>query len=155
MKSEAAGLLEPAGVNLEWRLLEANTGHESSHRPVVVRFTGTCASGTGMDAPPTQHNGTTILGTTAVVSGAVLPYSEVKCDAVRQFLPENQLPGNRHDRDLVLGKALGRILAHELYHALLRTKHHAHAVVAGAVQTPTDLRRDTLAFSPADFANLK
>jgi hypothetical protein len=154
MKREVATLIASSGLTIEWRLLAQRTAQERSPRLVVVRFTGKCATGSYLK-PAEDEDGSVRLGGTVVESGEVLPFSEVRCDAVRQFLPEWRLPGNRHEKDRVLGRALGRVLAHELYHVLLRTTHHGHKGIAKAVETPGELRADSFAFAPSDLAALK
>jgi hypothetical protein len=154
MKNETNALMQAAGLRIDWRLLKSNTGRERSHRLVVVRFTGKCATGEFLP-PQKDENNVVTLGTTAVADGNVLPYSEVECDAVRRFLPENRLSGNRREKDSVLGRAMGRVLAHELYHALLRTTKHGHSGLMRAVHTPRELRSKSVAFMPSDLTALK
>jgi hypothetical protein len=143
MKSEAAGLVERAGLTLDWRWLATNTGREGAHRLVVVHFTGSCASGVRL-APLKAPSSVVTLASTAMESGRVLPYSEVRCDAVRRFLPQIESAVSRRERDLVLGVALGRVLAHELYHAVLRNSHHSYSGLAKAIQTPEELMSQSL-----------
>lgn len=149
MKTEAANLMEPAGFRLAWRQLNTNHGTEGSERVVVVHLKGTCATGAAVETPR-DEDPEIILGSTAVASGQVLPYSEIACDAVRRFLPETELPGSRADKDSAFGRALGRVLAHELYHALLRTTHHGRVGFAKAVQTPRELL-SRAPIRPSDF----
>lgn len=147
-------LMNPAGLDLQWRLLKANTGKERMDRLVVVRFTGQCATGTALPAAKKENNVVT-LGTTAVAEGEVLPYSEVECDAVRRFLPESKLAGSRREKDFAMGQAIGRVLAHELYHAVWRTTVHGRSGLTRAIHTPRELRSGTLRFSAAEIATLK
>jgi hypothetical protein len=46
------------------------------------------------------------------------------------------------DRDEVFGRAMGRVVAHELYHILGRTIQHTHHGVSKALQSPFDLVKD-------------
>ena len=138
MKREAAKLVEPAGFPLEWRRL-GESESKAARRLVVVRLTGSCSADGAL--PSLEKSGTT-LGSTAVVDGNVLPYSRIECDAIRGFLWEIQRSRDHTQRDLEFGCALGRVLAHELYHALLRTSHHHRAGFAKALQTPRDLTTD-------------
>ena len=138
MKSEAARLVEPAGFPVEWRLL-GTRGQNPVRGLVVVRLTGSC-SAEGISQP--MGSGRLTLGSTAVVEGHVLPYCRIECDAVRQFLAG--WPCGRISKETQYGQALGHVLAHELYHALLRTTHHHSAGFTKAIQRPQDLRPDDL-----------
>jgi hypothetical protein len=55
-------------------------------------------------------------------------------------------------RDLLLGRALGRVVAHELYHIVAQTARHGRAGVAKPFHTPDDLRRDGASFEEEDRA---
>ena len=121
MRKEASSVLDRVGIQIAWRLVSANQGNEPFERLVVVKLTGGCACGGFL---PRAHE-SLILGTTAVADGRVLPYSQVPCDAVRRLLPEIEYASDRRAGDAALGRVLGRVLAHELYHAVLGTVHHA------------------------------
>ena len=116
MQKEAAAVLDKVAIKLEWRLLLENRGDEPFDRLAVVKFTGTCACGGFLH--PSQE--VLVLGSTMVASGQVLPYSEVHCDQVRRLLPALEFASDRRQGDADLGRALGRVLAHELYHMLTR-----------------------------------
>ena len=55
---------------------------------------------------------------THVSDGNVLPFSEVECDKIASSIRPEMSKSQWHDRDSVLGRAMGRVLAHELYHML-------------------------------------
>jgi hypothetical protein len=58
-------------------------------------------------------------------------------------------------RDRAIGRAVGRVLAHELGHYLLRSRTHASSGLMRAVQNAADLvapGRETFALSPDDAA---
>ncbi len=125
-----------------------NQGNEPFDRLVVVKFTGTCACGGFLQ--PTRE--IVILGSTAVASGQVLPYSQIRCDQVRRLLPEVEFAPGRRRGDAALGRALGRVLAHELYHVLLGTTHHSASGIGEAIQSTEDLKSDEFSFERNDWA---
>ena len=51
-------------------------------------------------------------------------------------------------RELSFGRALARVLAHELYHILLDTEQHAKSGVTKSHLTPHDLIGESLDFEP-------
>lgn len=147
MQNEASRLLEGVGTRIAWRLVSENQGNEAFERLVVVKLTGGC--GCGGFLPATRE--ILVLGTTAVADGKVLPYSQVRCDAVRRLLPEIEHASDRRQSDAVLGRVLGRILAHELYHALLGTVHHAPSGLAKGFHSTLELKSGELPFDGGDW----
>ena len=53
--------------------------------------------------------------------------------------------------DLLLGRALGRVVAHELFHMLSRSNAHAREGLARESLTGQQLIAPVLQFTPADF----
>jgi len=76
------------------------------------------------------------LGATEVAEGRVMPFAEVRCDQIPEALAYLQ-PGA--DQKRAMGLALGRVVAHELYHMLARTTAHAGQGLAKASQSLEDL----------------
>jgi hypothetical protein len=147
MRKEASGVLDRVGIQIAWRLVSKNQGNEAFERLAVVKFTGKCASGGFL--PATRE--ILVLGTTAVASGQVLPYSQVRCDAVRRILPEIEFASDRILGDAALGRVLGRVVAHELYHVVLGTVHHTASGLAKGFQSTQDLTSDELPFEGGDW----
>jgi hypothetical protein len=54
----------------------------------------------------------------------------------------------------VLGRAMGRVLAHEVYHAVLRTPSHAAHDIAKPSLTPAELFGPELRFDSTQIAHL-
>lgn len=142
MREEAATALHSIGFDIAWRLVSENEGKEAFERLVVVKLVGKCACGRSL--PATRR--ILVLGTTDVSNGKVLPYSKVRCDQVRRVLPQAEFAADRRSGNAALGRALGRVLAHELYHVLLGTTHHSASGLAKAVQSTDDLRSDVFSF---------
>ena len=83
MKKEADGLLKPAGINLNWRLVNRNEGKEAFPGLVVLKFKGRCCvEGWTQPAAGQSH----ALAYSRVRDGRVLPFGEVECDEIRQAL---------------------------------------------------------------------
>lgn len=101
------------------------------------------------------HPGDTeALGQTQVVDGQVLPFADVRCDTIRQLIARELSRQPRQEREDVLGRAMGRVLAHELYHIVLRTTTHGRNGLAREAQSSYDLTADRDDFSPADERRL-
>jgi hypothetical protein len=137
MKREVDALLEPAGIKLNWRLSRENHGDEIFSRLVMLKFTGACRADWSVQNTPRDES--VSVGDTQVVQGRVLPFSEVRCNVVRRALSFLAPAASREKRQEALGIALGRVVAHELYHVLARTTLHAEHGLAKASQPLKDL----------------
>ncbi|MFO0281997.1 MAG: hypothetical protein ACK532_08790, partial [Acidobacteriota bacterium] len=54
----------------------------------------------------------------------ILPFAEVACDRIARAVAGAMWGAERKEADRLLGRALGRVLAHELYHILGKTHEH-------------------------------
>lgn len=141
MESEVAHLFKPAGLAFTWRFTNDKRAGDSFNHLAVVRFKGRCtADEFGLDAS-SEFNGGELhtLGETKVANGRILPYTEVRCDEVRKALAFLGPGAGITERQLALGRALGRVLAHELYHIFANAKTHASKGLAHAIEPLDDL----------------
>jgi hypothetical protein len=152
MKQEVDNLFKSAGVSLDWRSLGDNRGDRAFKNLVVVRFHGKCK----VEYTPVPENdfgtlGETVrLGYTPVEDGHPLPYSEIECDKILKTLPFMQEGATQSEKQSIFGRALGYVVAHELYHILARTTHHAGSGLAKAKETWRDLVSGNLHFGARD-----
>lgn len=139
MKKEVAKILKPSGVELDWRATDQNHGDEAFAGLVVLKFKGKCKL-EGW-SPPSEEvaPGERTLGATKVVNGHVLPFTEVRCDEVKRALAYVRPEATERERQRAFGIALGRVVAHELYHILARTTGHAAHGLATASESLQDL----------------
>jgi hypothetical protein len=141
MEQEVNELLKPSGIALDWRLAKENRGDHPFASLVVLRFKGTCKAeqlpaGVGDFGSLGE---THALASTRVAGGRVLPFSEVECDQVRSALRFLHPGAGLRERQLALGRALGRVVAHELYHIFARTTAHSALGLAKSSQSLEDL----------------
>lgn len=153
MKKEVDDLLKPAGLSLDWRLIKENHGNEPFAGLVVLKFKGECKAEAAYDLP--SNFGTAgedeTLGSTKVDHGRVLPYSEVECDQVRKALSYLGPGAGQKERQRAMGMAMGRVVAHEIYHILASTTQHASKGLAKASHSLEDLvLPDRLVFADDD-----
>jgi hypothetical protein len=80
------------------------------------------------------------LGSTHLSNGSVIPFTEVECDHIRGSL--FSAPGVRSD--VVLGRAMGRVLAHELHHIINRTRAHTEHGISRKSLSARDLVADRI-----------
>jgi hypothetical protein len=158
MKSEVDKILKPSGIALDWRLAGENHGTEAFNSLVVFKFKGKCKldGWTQPDAPDQDAGVERTLGTTEVVNGRVLPFSEVQCDEVKRALAYLRPEANARERQRAFGIALGRVVAHELYHVLVRTTGHAARGLAKASESLQDLvTAGSMAFGAEDASAMR
>jgi hypothetical protein len=117
MKRELQNLMRRSGIELNWRSLDDISASESFPSVVIVTFHGTCAMRPFAPALPSDP---VALAYTHISDGAVIPFADVECDRIRSALTST--PGARSE--LLLGRALGRVLGHELHHIVERSRQH-------------------------------
>jgi hypothetical protein len=140
MKKEVDKILKPSGVALDWRLAADNHGTEAFNGLVVLKFKGKCKiEGWSQPNPDAAAGEEHTLGATKVVNGNVLPFTEVQCDEVKRALAYLRPEANARERQRAFGIALGRVVAHELYHVLARSTAHAAHGLAKASESLQDL----------------
>lgn len=151
MKREVDAITRAAGMTFEYRLPSELNESEPVADLIMVKFRGHC----GMPTLPPLLDERGPFATTHVADGVILPYSEVACDRVRVSI-RSVMDGRHLKRaDILLGRALGRVVAHEIYHIITRSKHHGTTGVAKPSLTASELIADELGFNPADLAKLR
>jgi len=134
IQGELAKIMSPIGLRFEWAPLAASRGHVSADLAVVA-FRGRCDASNlalSVSAP-------LALGWTEVSDGVVLPFSDIDCDGIRAFVRFKLLHMDKASRDEAYGRAIARVLAHELYHVFANTPRHASRGVARASYTAGEL----------------
>ena len=140
MERAVEDLLKPAGVSVAWRSTRQNSGTEAFSGLAVVRFKGRCEVKSPIPASNFGTLGETMaLASTRVSGGRVLPYTEVECDEVRKALAYLRPGAGLAARQEAFGAALGRVVAHELYHILANRVEHAGEGLAQASELLSDL----------------
>lgn len=142
MKEEVASIMSPAGLRLEWRPLDSVTGSEVFSELAVAKFKGRCDT----SSLPPVHFQTGPLAWSHVTDGVVLPFTDVDCERIHAFLQSRLLRVATDTREKVLGRAMGRVLAHELYHIFARSTHHASRDVDKPYYTAAELVSDEFGF---------
>jgi hypothetical protein len=134
-QDEVRSIVSPLGLEVAWKSLSGAHGVEIDRRLVVAKFLGTCES-SGLPLPA-FHDGS--LGRTHISGHEVLPFMDIDCNRIRGFLRTPLMQTDPHERDEMLGRALGRVFAHELYHVLARTTHHSSGSVAHSTYSVVEL----------------
>jgi hypothetical protein len=138
MKREVQSLMRDSGVNLSWRRRDELSASDSYPSIVVVTFHGSCEMKAA--APPLSGE-PVAQAYTHISNGELIPFADVECDRVRSSLQSAHIGSGAGD-DLLLGRALGRVLAHELHHIIDRTRAHTKHGISRKSLSPLDLIAD-------------
>jgi len=152
LHDELDSIMTPLGMEFEWRSLNNVKGNELSVELAVLTFKGRCDVA-GLSPHAASNPGA--LGWTHVSDGAILPFSDVDCDRIRSFIQKDLLMVRTPDREEALGRAIGRVVAHELYHIFANTVHHGACGVAKAAYSVQELLSDEFHFEERESLALR
>jgi len=150
LQDEVVSIMAPIGIRFEWRDLGKTGGHEVSAELAVVTFKGRCDAAGLL----TRSKFEGALGWTHVSDGQILPFTDVSCDRVREFVQTGLLAFRVEDREAKYGRALGRVLAHELYHIFANTLRHGSGVAKESYSVQ-DLLADDFQFEAKETRMLQ
>lgn len=114
---------------------------------VVVKLVGHCE----MDGSPAFLEPGP-LGWSHEVDGIILPFSDLACDNIRGAVQFAMPDGGQLRGNVLLGRAMGRVLAHELYHIVADTSEHGKQGVAQAALSPRELTSGQLELQPSELS---
>jgi hypothetical protein len=141
MQREVGTVLSETGARFSWLMLKTDSAPETFDALAVLRFRGSCRA--GALKPVEMSRARLTLGSSDVLATRVTAYSNVECGEIQNCLAALLATFCPRDRDEAFGRALGRVVAHELCHILGETTDHARFGISSALQTPFDLvRRD-------------
>ena len=134
MKRETEEIFKVAGVRLEWRGRD-DVGRNSYENLVMVHFKGKCI----LQPVPILYDERGPFAFAYNSDGEVLPFSEVECERVTASV-RSAMRGDDFGRpDYLMGRALGRVVAHELVHILTRSASHGREGVTQAALSGREL----------------
>jgi hypothetical protein len=150
MEREAGGILHSSGIQLDWRA-RSDVGDIAFKDLVLMTFHGSC-----MFTPmPPRYDELGPYAITHSTGGEVLPFGEVDCDHVAGSIRNAMTGGDYAKADVLLGRALGRVVAHELVHMLTKSAQHGKEGVEKAALTGRQLIADSLPLSEFDIDRLQ
>jgi hypothetical protein len=151
LQNELDQLLSQGSRRVEWKLRsQMKTGEEATDL-IVVRFRGSCP----MEAAPRLLDERGPLAFTRTSEGEVLPFSEVLCDKVKQAARSARHGGQLREGDKLMGRAMARVLAHEIWHITGNTHSHGERGVASRGLSGAQLIAGHLDFDQGDAAALR
>ena len=143
MRTEVQRLLAPAGFVVVWKGTAERSGGEDFEQVAVASFEGSCS-----ESSPTLAPAAASLADTSITDGRILPLFRVDCARAIQML-------GAHAEPSVVGRALGRVIAHEIYHIVAHTADHHDRGVAKAVFSVQDLTNPRFEFDPWSVSRMQ
>lgn len=150
MQREAGEIIKTSGIRLDWRS-RSEAANATFNDLVVITFKGTCI----FNPMPMVVDELGPYALTRTTGGEVQPFGEVDCDHVVSSLHNAMFGGDYGKADLLLGRALGRVVAHELVHMLTKSKQHGKEGVEKAALSARQLIADSLPLSAMDVDRLQ
>jgi hypothetical protein len=150
MKREFTGIMRDSSLTFDFKS-RSEAGAESYSNLVVVRFQGTCV----LRPVPYLYDERGPLAFTYSTEGEVQPFTEVKCDQVTRAVRSAMSGSDFARADLLMGRALGRVLAHEVVHILTKSAAHGREGVAKTALSGSQLIAPELRLEPEDVERIR
>ncbi len=144
MRRELETLMQTAGYRVEWKVLGNPSGEDESVIS-VVELRGACRAPREKAYVKPVENGAS-LASTAVDGDRVLPFTWINCETLTQLLAPRLARVASGRRDFLYGRAMGRVLAHELYHLLANKRGHTESGVGKSSFSASDVLGEHFTF---------
>lgn len=148
MEREAARIALQAGIQVQFVDFPEVAGRQFGDL-VVFRMRGDCV--VPARAP---ESGGGAFASAAVAEGRVLPFGEVYCGKLGEALRRTMGGSDFARSEMLLGRALGRVVAHELYHMAANTRHHGKDGIAKEALSARQLLAERLELYEEDSARM-
>ncbi|MDP9170954.1 MAG: hypothetical protein M3N54_10085 [Acidobacteriota bacterium] len=150
MQRESSQIIRASGVRLDFRSrADAASGIYSDL--VVMTFKGSCT----FDPAPPIYDETGPYAITRTANGEVQPFGEVDCDRVVNSVRSAMFGADYGRADQLIGRALGRVVAHEIVHMLTKSGQHGREGVEKAALSGRQLISASLPLSALDIDRLR
>jgi len=149
MKREFTDVMKDTEIPFDFRQLSEAVHHSFSDL-LIVRFKGKCV----LEPAPYLYDERGPMAFTYSTGGVVQPFSEVECGKVTAAVRGAMSGGDFAKADLLLGRALGRVLAHEVVHMLSRSGAHGRDGITKKSLSGTQLIAPELHLDPEDVERL-
>jgi hypothetical protein len=154
MQRESGLILHATGVRLGWRI-RGEDPSASYNDLVVMTFKGACSFQSVPMPPPPRYDESGPYAITRTTDGEVQPFGEVDCDRV-VYSARAAMSGADYARaDLLVGRAMGRVVAHELVHMLTKSTQHGVEGVEKPSLSGKQLIASYLPLSAFDIGRLR
>jgi hypothetical protein len=154
MKQELGHLLQAVAIHVEWQDPAIDRSGPENNYSAVIHLRGSCRPAEPSARFEHAVNGPFTLASSAVSNGVILPFGDIDCSALNSFLGPVLWRERDQTREAIYGRALARLMAHELYHVIGQTHAHARSGVAEPAFTVAELLSDHFEFSESTLSEL-
>ena len=151
LKTELTSLLREANIDVDWEYSAKRRSVDGFL--VVVDLEGDCAVRSRAEAPPGPDGAS--LGSTAVANGHVQPFTSIDCAALSGMLTPRIAAQPAALRSWLYGRAMARVLAHEVYHYIGQATDHLKSGVAREKFSAADLLQERFEFDDLALSRLR
>jgi len=152
LRQETESLMQSAGYTLDWR--DSAHGVDAANL-VVVALNGDCTAPATPTVTAAPIDSGRSLAAATVQDGVILPFAHVDCAAVRSILGPLIAREAPARRSYLYGRAIGRLIAHELYHVMAQTREHAPSGIGKPCFTAADLVSDRFEFEAVALRKMR
>lgn len=145
MQSELQSILIGAGVSLDLRLKDQLPADPQFGDLLIFKMAGHCSTEELPLGAILDERGP--LAWTYSTDGEMLSFGEVQCDRVRLSMERIYGPDSAERHSVLYGKALARVVAHEMYHMLANSSVHSKEGVTKSRLSAQELTQRPLQFS--------
>lgn len=150
VRSELTTVMREAGFTFDLKLFSELSPFAEFNNLMVIRMKGRCK----LDAGPAPKSDGGALAFTHTSDGKMLPFIEVACDRIRGTIRPVMWGEQFRQADALMGRALARVIAHEIYHIMTGTSSHGEKGIARHSLSGQHLIADHLAFDPDDIERM-
>jgi hypothetical protein len=144
MQTELQSILYGAGLSLDLRVKDELPPDPQFGDLLIFKMKGHCSTEQLPIGAILDERGP--LAWTYSSDGEMLSFGEVQCDRVRLCLQRLYGPQTAEMHSVLYGKALARVVAHEMYHMLSNSSAHTKVGVTKSSLTPRELAEDPMHF---------
>lgn len=146
LHQEIDSIFRETGYGFSWVDRQQMKAEDSYPDLIVVKIRSACRVDPAM--PASGRSTRMALGWAHRSAGDVMPFVEIDCARITRML------AGASNEEHAVGRALGRVLAHELYHVLTGSIHHAAVGVTQGALSPAHLVSPTLEFTRREISML-
>lgn len=154
MRVEVSRLFHGAGLWFEWRFRSEMKNGVEAENLTVATFRGSCWMDNSAEVTPRSTPGAE-LAYAHVTDGAILPFAVIHCERVRAAARSAMWGGDFKRSPQLMGRALARVLAHEIFHIIGNEHEQSAEGVFKQALTGSDLIAETLDFHEDDLMRLR
>jgi len=149
MERESGSILKTTGLKLDWRLRD-DAPKSAYPNLVVMTFNGNCK----FLPAPRGYDEFGPLAFTETTDHVIQSFGQVDCDHVVEAARSAMFGADYAHAELLVGRALGRVVVHEIVHMLTRSAEHGRDGVFEAALSGRQLIAPSLPLSAVDADRL-